>query len=619
MEIQSRIPQILIKINGSAIPPEAATAVLETVIESSLHLPDACAIRIHDSDFKWLDHSLFQEGKQVEVLVSEEQKPVQTIFQGEISTLELDLAGMGVPMLTVRCMDKAHRLHRGRERRTFLNVKDSDIVQKVGSEGGFQIKADTTSHIHPWVLQNNQTNWEFLTMLAQRNGYRLYLEGKETLCFKKVSNSTPSTIRLEWGKELRSFRIRTSSSRQVDEVTVRGWDPAKKQVIIGSAKRAEGAAQIGQRGDGGSVAKQAFGAAKMVVVDRPISSQSEATTMAQSIIDDIGTSFIEADGLCYQQPTLKPGMTVQLANIGQRFNGKYIVTATTHTLSAAEGLSTQFVISGKNPATLLSLLGGVGGGGSGTQASSPSKGSPNAGNIVVGLVTDNNDPLNQGRVKVKYPWLSDQDQSDWARVAAPMAGPDRGFLFTPEVNDEVLVAFEHGDVNRPYVIGSLWNGKDSPPISTGDTVASAKVRRRRITTRYGHTLEFDDDGDIVLMTAQGEEVLLEDGKGLRLKSKTGQEIFVTDDGRVVAVTQMGKFLAASDKDMSIAMGDEMGNIISIDSKSQTITLKSNMALNITSSGVMNITGTMVNINSGGGGGASKPNTKSDMKNKAPKK
>ena len=83
--------------------------------------------------------------------------------------------------------------------------------------------------------------------------------------------------------------------------------------------------------------------------------------------------------------------------------------------------------------------------------------------VVVGVVTNNQDPEELGRVKVKFPWLSDADESDWARIATPMAGNEKGIYFLPEVDDEVLVVFEHGDLRFPYIIGALWNGQAPPP------------------------------------------------------------------------------------------------------------------------------------------------------------
>ena len=83
--------------------------------------------------------------------------------------------------------------------------------------------------------------------------------------------------------------------------------------------------------------------------------------------------------------------------------------------------------------------------------------------VFPALVSDVKDPDGMGRVKVKLPWLSPDDESNWARIASPMAGNDRGLFLLPEVDDEVLVCFEQGDVRVPYILGGLWNGKDAPP------------------------------------------------------------------------------------------------------------------------------------------------------------
>ena len=108
--------------------------------------------------------------------------------------------------------------------------------------------------------------------------------------------------------------------------------------------------------------------------------------------------------------------------------------------------------------------------------------------VVICIVTNNNDPDRLGRVKVRFPWLSTSTESHWARVATPMAGNGRGLYFLPEVDDEVLVLFERGDVRFPFVIGALWNGKDQAPAGNSD----GKNALRVIKSRSGHLIRFDD-------------------------------------------------------------------------------------------------------------------------------
>lgn len=131
--------------------------------------------------------------------------------------------------------------------------------------------------------------------------------------------------------------------------------------------------------------------------------------------------------------------------------------------------------------------------------------------VVIGVVTSVDDPEAQGRVKLTFPWLDDNHDTDWTRIAAPMAGGGRGAFFMPEVGDEVLVAFEHGDVRFPFVVGFLWNGQDAPPAD--------HVRLRRLRSVNGHQISFIDatpkggsQGALVIEDAHGNTITLSNGK-----------------------------------------------------------------------------------------------------------
>jgi uncharacterized protein involved in type VI secretion and phage assembly len=191
--------------------------------------------------------------------------------------------------------------------------------------------------------------------------------------------------------------------------------------------------------------------------------------------------------------------------------------------------------------------------------------------VAVALVRENNDSSGLGRVKVSYPWHEQPGESHWARVAVPMAGKNRGTYFIPENGDEVLVAFDRGDVRFPYIVGSLWNGVDKAPQNNGD----GKNDIRQIRTRKGHMLTFDDGS-----------------KGsIRLELNDGKKLTIDDDG--------------------IVLDDAKGNRLAIDTNSGGITIeaKAKIALNapqialqatgtlsVKAGGSLTIQGTPVNIN-----------------------
>lgn len=109
--------------------------------------------------------------------------------------------------------------------------------------------------------------------------------------------------------------------------------------------------------------------------------------------------------------------------------------------------------------------------------------------VVIGIVTNNKDDEGLSRVKVRFPWLDESSETFWARVVSPMAGPGRGIYFLPEVDDEVLVMFEHGDLRFPYVLGALWNGVDKPPVSNAKGGNDLRV----IKSRSGHLIKLNDE------------------------------------------------------------------------------------------------------------------------------
>jgi uncharacterized protein involved in type VI secretion and phage assembly len=153
--------------------------------------------------------------------------------------------------------------------------------------------------------------------------------------------------------------------------------------------------------------------------------------------------------------------------------------------------------------------------------------------VVVGIVVDNKDPGNLGRVRLNFPWLSDGDVTDWVRVATLMAGSGRGSYFIPEVEDEVLVAFDQGNIDQPYVIGSLWSSDAKPPEKNGDK----KNNIRQICSRSGHKITLDDTKNqerMEIVTKGGHSIILDDSSGqekLEIIDSTGDNSIKIDSAQ----------------------------------------------------------------------------------------
>lgn len=498
-----------VKLDGSDAPPELMSSLENIAVESSLHLPDITTLVIHDPRLKWIDDAKIAPGVTLTIEAKAGNK-TQKIFDGEIVELE-PIFGQDTQRLHVRAFDRLHRLTRGRRVRSFVNVTDGDVIKKVAQEVGLQSKVGPTSQVHPYVFQSNETNLEFLQRRAAALGYLLYVD-EQTLCCEAPKQEGAAEVK--WGESLFEFRPRMSTVSQINTVTARGWDPDKRQEIVGQAQQDKDASpHVWEGKNGGQVAQQAFRIdAQELVADRPIRTQALADVLAKAVANQHAGRFVEADGVCAGNPAITAGVSLKIASVGTRFSGTYHVTSATHTYNNDDGYVTEFTVSGLNMGTLLDTL-------VPEPQAVPTQG------LVIGVVTDNQDPENLGRVKVKYPWLSPDHASYWARVVSVGGGPKRGIEFLPEINDEVLVGFELGDIHYPYVLGGLWNGTDKPPKPTKEAISGA-VNKRTIVSRTGLEITLDD-------TSGAENILIQDFKGNKILIDTAQNnITVLSQGNI---------------------------------------------------------------------------------------
>jgi uncharacterized protein involved in type VI secretion and phage assembly len=193
--------------------------------------------------------------------------------------------------------------------------------------------------------------------------------------------------------------------------------------------------------------------------------------------------------------------------------------------------------------------------------------------VAIAIVTNNKDPENLGRVRLRLPWLSDMAESAWTRVVSPMAGAKRGLYFLPEVDDEVLIAFEHGSPDTPYVLGAVWNGRDAPPEANTD----GKNNVRTIKSRSGHVIRLTDtDGEEKI------EILDKSAKNSIVISTKDNTVTITAGADVTVRSSNGKLKLS-------------GNGIELSSQAG-VKIEANQAVDVKATTQVNIKGSFVNIN-----------------------
>jgi phage protein D/phage baseplate assembly protein gpV len=541
------IRQLYVKIAGAQLETEVMNDLFRVEVESSLHVPSMCVLSLHDTNARWTNADTFALGAEIQVGVADEQGRGETrLFVGEITGLEPDFGEGTVVDLTVRAYDRSHRLHRGAHTRTYQNMTDSDIAGAVAQAVGLQAEVDATSVTHEHVYQHGQTHMAFLRERARLIGRELTVRDR-TLCFKEPQPNGGEAVSLEWGVQLKSFRPIMTLGDQVNEVTVKGWDAMNKRELVGQAQRGQAAPQIGDRHPGGEVAQQALGEAADLIVRAGVQSQSEADVVAQSVLEEHESAFVEAEGKCQGTPALQAGCTVEISALGARFSGRYRVTSARHLWATSQDYVTWFRVTGRRGDTLRELV-------------ADSAAVRDRWPLMTGVVTNNNDPENQGRVRCKFPWLDGDLESGWARVVGLGAAGGRGAFCLPEVNDEVLVGFEQGDMGRPFVLGGLWSGAEAPPISASDAVVNGNVVQRVWVTRAGHKVVFSDENPATIRveSVAGHKLMIDDDNAkIELTTAGGNTLVLDDNGRKIAIQSGGEIALQASTNLSVKASGNM--------------------------------------------------------------
>ncbi|MBE9126977.1 MULTISPECIES: VgrG-related protein [unclassified Coleofasciculus] len=613
------VAEPILDIDGQLASKALLDDILEIAVDESLHLPGMFTLVIKNDyspgrteDLMWRHAGLFEIGTSIKIGFSSSTTEAQEfeeedrgyVIQGEITAMECNFTSDSQAPMIIRGYDISHRLWRGHYNRSFQNMTDTDIVNKIAGEVGIPTgKIDQTggpygygdiNGSNGYVFQENQTNLEFLRERAARNGFELFVQDGK-LNFRKPN--VDESLELKWLKEVHSFQVRVSSAEQMSDVEIRGWDYSQKQPIVETASNGQvfTTTDYGKGSQTSTSFKGKPPTPKLIVVDQPVFNAPEAKTMAQAACNELVGEFVQADATAQGNPKVRPGRVVKLKDLG-KYSGEYYVTETRH-LFNERVYTTEFTVRGLRGDNLPPIL-------SHKAPFQPGQ------TLLVGIVTDNNDPNGWGRVRVKFPTLTEEHASYWARVVATGAGSSRGLDCLPEINDEVLVAFEHGDIHHPYVIGGVWNGKDKPPEPVTNTVMDGKVRLRTLKTRTGHTLQFveEDKGGskkgVYLDTVYDHHLYLNDTEQfIEAKTKNGHYLRLDDKNKKAEVKSQGGLYV---------LLDDGGKKIEIKSGVATITMKQTTGeiniragtkltidagqIDITAPGIVNVKGSLIKLN-----------------------
>lgn len=499
--------RVTVYVEGEPMPADYQLVALD--VHNAVNRIGKAALVLHVRDTEWgqisvADGPVFEPGKAIAVSAGYGDDE-DSIFEGMVTALQLNVDGTEGIKLAVECRDLAYPMTQGNRQDCYEDMSDGDIIEQV--IGNYKLEANVASGtvVHERVVQYFQNDWDFIRRCADAQGWVLITNGT-SISVKPPDLAGAPTLVVTYGVDMVAFDAEWTAMDQSADVVVRAWDPVNQSVLSVSAE----SATLNDQGDMDiakleAVAGQAVHTVAAQVADEQrMQQEADARKLRQGLARIRGTCTFVGSA------HIQPGQLLELAGMGMKFNGNGYVGGVWHTVNN-DGWLTQVTLGlpqDENVASgrfSMSDMEGVAGLHVG---------------VVVKLVDD---PKNEFRVAIQLPMIDQPAKQVWARLAGSWAGNGYGALNVPDVGDEVVVGFQHGDPSHPIILGSLYSSK--------------RVRPE----------ELKQENDI-----HG------------IKTKSGITVTLDDDQCAVNVaTPGGITIRASDKDKSVSVADMNGNKLSL--------------------------------------------------------
>ena len=345
-DFDSLTPETKIRINEQDMPAGPKADLVSIKVTEEVNTSGTFAITLlcwdgTEMKVKWIDDALFEPGNVVEIQMGYRDQ-LAILFKGEITGMEPEFSNTDPPLLTLLGYDRSHRVMRKRRTESYIQMKDSDIANKIASNNGLKCDITDTKVNITYVLQHNQTDLEFLRQRASRIGFETGVVD-QTLYFRPRKNNSEEILTLAREVELLEFYPRLSTIGQLENVAIQGWDPKNKERILAEASADGTKSLVGASTSGPAMVRKAFpGKSGGLTTHLAIGSQAEADQIATGWFKDMSLEYVVAEGVCIGLPELRAGTLINIEGLGSRFSGHYYVFGTEHSYRPNRGYRTTF-------------------------------------------------------------------------------------------------------------------------------------------------------------------------------------------------------------------------------------------------------------------------------------
>jgi Rhs element Vgr protein len=562
--------------NGTEISAEYR--ILSIVVERAVNQIAFAQVTISDGDiakekFEISEAAEFIPGREIEIKAGYHSDE-KSIFKGIVVKHGVKAQKDRPSILKIECKHAALRLASQRRNKYFYNVSEAEILETVIKSAGLKAKVESIPLKHAEMVQFNTSDWDFIALRAEATG-RFILTLDDGVTVKKPDFGQNPVVKLQFGGNVMDFELEMDARTQIGALKAANWNIAdgangsfeakSPSIAVPSNLKAADLAKVVKNEQ---VTIHTGGSLK----DKEVQAWADATLLRSRLAQ------VRGQVQCQGFNTILPAQMVELAGMGDRFNGKAFVSGVRHEIrqndwkTALEiGLPMESYSEVKTGITAPKAAGLV----------------PSLHGLHIGIVTKlEGDPNQEFRVQVRLPFVSEKGEGTWARVACLDAGKERGTFFRPERGDEVVLGFLDDDPRQAIILGMLNSSKNPAPLPHSD-----ENHKKAIVTRSKIKITFDDEKKILSFeTPAGHKMKLDDDDGsIKIEDKNGNQITMNKDGILLKSAKDIQFKAAANIKAAASTNLEM-------KASTQVKIKGNAGAEVSSSGTTIIKGAMVQIN-----------------------
>ncbi|HEY9698913.1 MAG TPA: type VI secretion system tip protein VgrG [Trichocoleus sp.] len=566
--------EFIVKVGGTAIEREHQLLAVY-IIKAANKISSAKLVYLDGSasasDFPLSNTDRFIPGQQVEILAGSGSDPV-SLFQGVVVRQSLKIRDHTAPQLVIECRHAAFKLTVARNSAYFFDQTDSEIIEALLEQGTIASDVETTAVRHKQQVQYDATGWDFLLTRAEANGKLVFTNDNKVTVKAPVLSGSP-VCTLQFGATILELDAAIDARDQYSAVKSFTWDAAQQSLLDkeAAAPRFTPPGNLSRDDLADVVALEHYPLRHVALQE----DEAQAWADAQWLKSALGqvSGRIKCEGIA----TVKPGDGVSLSGVGDRYSGTVYVTGVRQDFDLVQGWKTHI------------QFGSLEGWFAAEQSVSAPKAAallPGINGLQVGIVTSNEDPDGEDRVRVRMPLVDDGEEGTWARVATLDAGKERGTFFRPEIGDEVVLGFLNDDPRQAVILGMFHSSANPAPLKGSDD-----NHEKLFQSRSKLKLYFNDDKKVIrLETPAGNKITLsEDEKAIALEDQNGNKILMNQDGITINSSQAIVLKAGTEIKI------ESGTALNVKGGTQ-LKLEGTAGVDLTSTAITKVKGSLIQLN-----------------------